>query len=73
MGQEAVDTCHSYVIEALRMVAQDFGSQGGLLRYGDVAGASGGDYDRAGSRAVFPAVYNADMGNFIIGEREILS
>ena len=47
MGQEAVDTCHSYVIEALRMVAQDFGSQGGLLRYGDVAGAYGGDYDRA--------------------------
>lgn len=47
MVQGPVQTRHPHVIQPQHFVAVDLRRQGGLLRYGDIAGAAGGDNDAA--------------------------
>ena len=65
-----MQSCNSDIIDADDAVAEHLCGECGFLCNGDVAGASGGDNDRALCGDMLPAVDDADARRFIVEERK---
>ena len=69
MVQGAVQARHPHIVQPQHFVAVDLRRQGGLLRYGDIAGAAGSDNDAADAVRLRHSADDAAAGILVIVQR----
>lgn len=69
MVQGPVQTRHPHIVQPQHFVAVDLRRQGGLLGYGDIAGAAGSDNDAADAVRLRQVADDAAPGIIVIVQR----